>query len=390
MICTARAFRSALVLLAAALAGAAARASSVEEPVLPPELQHAWEQARPSVVLIRSTDDEGLPGPMCTGFYVEERLIATSDVILQGGTLFHVERHDGITFQAEVVRGRSKGLGLVLLEAAEAGKPLPLANLSVERRGAKAAVLVCGWSADLTPRLREAEVTGLVGSGIARPSSLSVRVPPSCVGGPVLLPSGAVLGVGAPSWEGGVRPGFSAPLEPLRVAEAGRVRWLESWEPDAGIDPFSPQMRGSQPPGSRSTLAAKPRAPGDDRRETTAPRRPGGSGSRSSSGNRAMEILRSGRAARVESGRPSTARSSGGKTGLQPGGLSEDMQRNWPSARREASDQNRAMQALKERRTAGADREPNPSPGARTRTRTRSGNRAMQILRSRRPARVND
>lgn len=181
--------------LIALLGGLLAVPATGQDEPLPVELQLAWEEARPSVVLILTTDAQGLPMAMGTGFYVQEGLIATSATVTKGVSTFHITRHDGVTFEATEVRSSSQALDVALIEVSEPGTALSLAGGGPQGPDASP-VLVFGKGPGLESVLSVGEVRGRARFGPGHSAyEFSAPIPLGSVGGPVLLPSGKVLGV---------------------------------------------------------------------------------------------------------------------------------------------------------------------------------------------------
>lgn len=212
------------------------------------QLERAWKNARPSVVLILTTDEAGLPMAMGSGFYVERTTIVTNHRVVEGAANFHIKPLDGSkTFQASRVTKRSEGLDLALLEVTRPGPPLELADVEEEKVWLGTQVVVLGSTNGLEPRTSRGIVSSVPDFPSFQPLALTAAVSPGLSGGPVLLPSGKVLGVSGFWLLDNQLQGYTVSPEPLLALSKEE----SSWEPEmaARSGQSAADSRASDPRG---------------------------------------------------------------------------------------------------------------------------------------------
>ncbi len=155
-----------------------------------------WTRVSPSMVRILAFGDDPIPRQIGMGFYYKDNLVATNYHIVANAKSLALENVKQRDVSRDVrIRAVSEELNVALLETGRPGKPLPHAQLGLQRVGDP--ILIFGDPSWTALSKVAGAISGVRAIGATNIFEISSPLSPGRSGGPVFDKRGNVLGIAA-------------------------------------------------------------------------------------------------------------------------------------------------------------------------------------------------
>ena len=178
------------------------------------DAKQVFRQARGSVVLVMSFDEQSQPLGIGSGFFIGDgKVVATNHHVIEGASAVKIKTTGGDVFAIHNVLGTDLKHDIVLLEIPVGGNPLNLSNRTPD---VGEDIVAIGNPKGLEGTLSRGIVSGIREDGDAKHYQITAPISPGSSGGPILDDAGEVLGVSTFYIGGGQNLNFAVPSSYVR------------------------------------------------------------------------------------------------------------------------------------------------------------------------------